>query len=930
MSENKKNKKAESRQDWHLPKWLEVLRKIWMVLFTIFKVVAGAAVTVLMIVGICVFVFVGILGDYLQEDILPQSNVDMESYDHEQNSTLYYVDSDGQIQVYQVVYADTSSEWAYYDDIPEDLIHAAVAIEDHRFYEHQGVDWITTVKATARMFFGDSSVGGSSITQQLIKNILLKDDDSADDVTVQRKVMEIFRAIQLEKRYDKQTIMEMYLNCIYLGQNCEGVRAAAATYFGKELEKLTLAECASLISITNSPTYYDPYQNFENNKERKENVLWAMLDNGWITQQEYDEAIAQELVLKYGIDDEDRLAQCPNESCGYEDTVSTFTKNGERYYCPKCGTEVLVETNASQDNYTWYTDTVLEDVAKALAEQDNVSWNDSTKKLYMQQIQSAGYNIYTCLDMKVQTQLDAIYTDLSAIPATRGGQQLQSAMVIVDNRSGDIVAMVGGVGEKEGFDDWNRATDANLQSGSSIKPLAVYAPGFESGSITPATVIPDMPLDYDTTTEGAYPKNDTRTYSYSRTVFSGVVNSVNAVAANTLRRIGEGYSFSFAKDNFGLTTLVESYTNANGEIQSDIGVGPLALGAQTWGVTVRDMTDAFATFANDGVFREGRTFTKVYDSKGNVVLDNEQKTEQILSEKTVDYMNYCLVNAVQNGTSTGANAASLSGVGITAAGKTGTTGDSKDRWFCGYTGYYTAAVWCGFDSPEVIKMVNGGNPAAQLWKKVMEPLHKGKDDLSLYDNSKMTTVTVCLDSGKLATDACTNDVRVSMYSGFSRLSKAKVYPEDVPGESCDAHVAVDYCTVGGGVANEYCKHFAEAGADVTLTSKGLVKLTQDEINEILMAGKYNLNDYFLCDDYIYLVDGEGNDVAFHGLYNTINNGIEAPYKVCTVHTKAAWEAYQQQNPAQPTDPTEPGETEPGEDTSTSGATRSFDGIFGNG
>ncbi len=905
MAEEKKKKKPAPRQDWQPPKALHTLLKVWHVVFAALKIAAGAAVTVAMIVGICMFVFVGILGDYLQDDILPQSGIDMEGYNHEQNSTLYYVDENGNIQVYQQIYAEISSEWAYYEDIPENLRNAAIAIEDHRFREHQGVDWITTVKATARMFFGDSSVGGSSITQQLIKNMLLTEDDSADDVTVQRKVMEIFRAVQLEKRYDKETIMEQYLNLIYLGQNCQGVRAAAATYFGKELEKLTLAECASLISITNNPSLFDPYSEnvftyegqerngMERNQYRQKLVLGAMLEYGFITQEEYDEAVAQKLVLKNGIDEQDRLARCKNEKCNYKDTVSTLKVDGSKHYCPKCGQEIAVEEDHSQDYYSWYTDTVLEDVAKAFAEHDGVAWNESTEKLYMQKIQTGGYNIYTCLDMKVQQQLDAIYTNLDEIPPTRGGQQLRSAMVIVDNRTGDIVALAGDVGKKEGFDNWSRATDAIRQSGSSFKPIAVYAPGFEDGTLTPATVVKDMPLDYDKTTDGAYPRNDTKTYSYSRTIFSGVVNSVNAVAANTVRLIGEGYAFDFAKEKFGISTLVESYTDSDGQINSDIGVGPLALGAQTFGVTVRDMTDAFATFANDGVRRQGRTFTKVYDSEGNLVLDNTQKSESILSQKSVDYMNYCLTNAVSDGSSTGANQAQLSGV--TAAGKTGTTGDNKDRWFCGFTGYYTAAVWCGFETPEVIKTVNGGNPAVQLWKKVMAPLHSGKSDISLYDESKMTSVTVCLDSGKLATDACKSDPRSGQ---VDRTASALVYEEDIPTETCDKHVEVDYCS-GGGVATEYCQHFAEVDETVKISKKGLVKLTQSEIDDIVKALKYNLNKAFSSDDYIYLVDKDGNDMPFYGINGDINKSVEAPYKVCTKHTQQAWEEYLKQNPPTP-------------------------------
>ncbi len=271
-----RRKNEKPRQDWN-PHWtLRLLQQLWMNLFTAFKIAVGAAATVLHVVVVCMFEFVGVLGDYLQDDILPNAGMEniLSDYNHEQNSYMYYVDSNGDIQLYQSIYSETSSKWADYEDIPKDLIHAAIAIEDHRFNSHQGVDWVTTIKATAKMFIGDSSVVGSSITQQLIKNVLLTEDDRADEITVQRKVLEIFRAIQLEKAYDKETIMEMYLNVIYLGQNCRGVRAAAESYFGKELEKLTLAECASIISITNNPSLFDPYSDnlFEYKGEERDSM----------------------------------------------------------------------------------------------------------------------------------------------------------------------------------------------------------------------------------------------------------------------------------------------------------------------------------------------------------------------------------------------------------------------------------------------------------------------------------------------------------------------------------------------------------------------------------------------------------------------------------------------------------------------------------
>ena len=914
MAQN--NNQNEFEQGWRSNKYIKGLLRAWKVIFAASKVALGAFATVFLILAICAFGFVGILGDYLQDDILPLSYLDLDNLGYEQNSYLYYVDENGQIQEYQKIFAETSSDWASYEDIPQHLINAAIAIEDHRFNEHQGVDWITTVKATARMFFGDASAGGSSITQQTIKNILLAEDASADDVTVQRKVLEIFRAIALEKSYNKQTIMELYLNFIYLGQGCQGVRSASEVYFGKELEKLTLAESAALIAITNNPSLFDPYSDdvftyrgeqmngMQRNRYRQKLVLGAMLEYGMITREEYDEALAQPIVLKNGVDPEDRLIQCTNPECNHKDTLSVFIPKDGSYYCPVCSVKVDVDKSASQEYYSWFTDLVLEDVAKEMAAKSGMAWSSATQKLMMQHIQRGGYHIYTTLDMRAQEQVDKIYTDLTQIPETRGGQQLQSAIVLIDNRTGDIVAIAGGVGEKEGYDDWSRATDSKLQSGSAIKPLSVYAPAFELGTITPATVIKDMPYIVTEQT-GAWPLNDDRTYQYSGTIFNSIVNSVNAVSVNTLDKIGINYSYSFAKEKFGLSTLVDNYIDADGNGHSDMDRAPLALGAQTWGVTVRDMANAYATFANNGVYREARTFTKVYDSEGNIAIDNTQDSLTLLSEKTVTYMNHCLVNATGYGTGWEAKVSS-----ITTAGKTGTTADNKDKWYCGYTHYYTAAVWCGFDIPEYIRV--SGNPSAQLFKKVMDPLHKGKTNVPFYSLSDMVNISVCLDCGALATDACKNDVRTGLVKDFSRVATAYVFKEDMPKTICNCHVQVDYCLSGKGVANVYCQHFAQADSSVVIAKKSLVKITQAQIDAILLAKDYKLNSAYLLDEYVYLITENGQAGVFNGFNGNINQTTALPYKGCTLHTQEAWEQYQAQNEQNQNTPTqtEPIQSEP--------------------
>ena len=891
-------RKHKPRQEWN-PHWLlKILYGLWSAAVAAAKIAVGAAATVLMVLLVCMFVFVGILGNYLQDDILPEAHYNLDNVSLDQTSFVYYVDGAGNIQLLQQIYTSADRQWASLDEIPEDLVNAAVAIEDKRFYEHQGVDWITTVKACANMFFGNGDFGGSTITQQLIKNLT-----GEDSVTVQRKVMEIFRAQQFEKNYDKDTIMEWYLNTIYLGRGCYGVRSAAEEYFGKEIQMLTTAECASLISITNNPSIFNPYSSTfewdpgdeegrremtgkERNRVRQVNTLWVMKEEGMLEQDAYEAALAQEMVFKSGIEDADKWTVCERSSCAYEGIASSFVAQGSGYVCPVCGGSTALAENASQEVYSYFVDTVLEDVAADLAAQSGVDYSTldkDGKKYWANLIQRGGYHIYSTLDMDVQNAIDAIYTDLSQIPTTRSKQQLQSGIVIIDNKTGDVVGLAGGVGEKTEHDGWNIATDSKLQTGSAQKPLSVYAPAFESGAISPASVVLDLPVSYS---GGAYPKNDSRTYSYARTVFNSITNSINAVSVRTLRKIGYDYSYTFSKDKFGLSTLTDNYVTSSGQVKSDLGDSPLGMGALTVGATIRDVAAAYATFANDGVHREARTYTKVYDSLGNLILDNTQDSEQILSSKTVNYMNYCLQNAVTSGTGT---AADFSGHNI--AGKTGTTSSNRDRWFCGYTGYYTAAVWCGYKQPEEIKLTgSSANPAARLFKKVMQPIHSGLSRMSLYSTSGMRSYSVCLDSGEKAADACSKDVRYYLL-GRNRVNSAYAYSEDAPSGTCDKHVMVEFCTTGGGVATDYCHMFAGIQS-VSIDSRSLVKMTPSEVEQIKSAYKVGLASDFRDNRYVYYISEDGAPLNWYGFDGKANSNVSAPYVVCPAHTQAAWEEYE--------------------------------------
>ena len=864
-------KKKTERQEWKPHAAIQVLRGLLEAALSVVKIAAGGIVTVLLVLVICCIVVVGAAGDYLEQDVIPGITFDAEDFSLDQTSFIYYVDKNGEIQEYDKINTSTDRQWATLDQIPDSLIHAAIAIEDQRFYEHQGVDWITTVKACANMFFGGSDTfGGSTITQQLIKN--LTGDNS---VTVQRKVEEIFRAQKYERANDKDNIMEWYLNTVYFGKLKYGVKSAAMYYFGKDLSELTTAESASLIAITNNPSLYNPYTRPQNNRKRQENVLWAMKDQGWITEEEYRAALDQEMVFTKG-DETKQIFTCANENCGFKGEAKDFDRDrsdlgagygpGENvYYCPACEKKNEFIVQKTSDVYSWYTEMLMDDVAHDLCVANGEQWNKETKKTYLELIKLGGYHIYACIDTEVQAMVDEIYTNLDQVPKTKSAQQLLSAIVVIDNRTGDIAAVAGSVGEKTTYDATNHATeDDPKQTGSAMKPVAVYGPAFQSGLVSPVTCLPDLPLSYS---PSRFPNNVTRKYNVGNSVFDGIVESNNTISVHTLKKIGLEYAFDFASQKFRIDGLIKKQTTESGRTISDMDYAPLGLGALTFGVSVEDMANAYATFPNGGEFREARTYTKVYDSDGKLVLDNTQETEQILSEKANKYINYCLRGVVKNN-----SAVQLSATA--AAGKTGTTSDARDRWFCGYTDYYTAAVWCGYKQPEEIKVTSGtgSNPACTMWAKVMKKLHEGKDWKEIGSTSGMKGYTICIDSGGIATDACSADGRAN------RVQTVYAFSEDKPTKTCDKHIVVDWCSAGEGGANEYCKL---AGA--TITKKGLVMYTQKEFDEIKKAGNVTGFD----ESIVYLMNGDKG----------------APMNTCKLHTAAS---------IVPTTPVEPEVPEAGE------------------
>ncbi len=620
--------------------------------------VLGIIGTILLIGVVTGLIFVCIFAFYVKTCITPSLDLDLNDFTLNQSSIIYYQDSNGDYQKLTTVKSSENRIWVDGDQIPQHMKDALVAIEDKRFYTHKGVDWFRTAHAALNMFTGGSTFGGSTITQQLIKNLTQQ-----DDITVQRKLLEIFQALDLEKNYDKDEILEYYLNAVYFGEGCYGVQTAAQTYFGKDAKDLSVAESAAIVGITNLPTYYDPFYSVENNKERQENVLREMYKQGYLNKSEYEAAKSEELEFVRG-----------------ENSPDTFNV------------------------YSYYEEVVLSDVIGDLAEAKGISRNAAS-----QLVHNAGYEIYACIDKDIQAKVDAIYTDPEQLPKSYSGtkSQLQSAIVIIDQTTGEIKALSGGTGEKTISYGLNRATGTTRPPGSSIKPIAVYGPAVEYGLISPSTLVLDKDEKHVQLTHTSwYPKNSPPGYDGIITITTALQKSKNTVAAQIMDKLTPSASLEFLRSRLGVTSLIDS----------DADYAAMALGEPHYGITVREMAQAYTALANDGVFTYSRTYTMVKDRSGKIILDNQPQTIRAFSQNTARTMTYMLNNAATYGTGSESRLSNMP-----VAGKTGTTTSNRDRWFCGYTPYYTCAVWTGYDTPETMSF--SGNPATQIWQKVMSAIH---------------------------------------------------------------------------------------------------------------------------------------------------------------------------------------------------------------
>lgn len=739
-----------------MPKGLEVtadvILGIYRVLGKALKWILGTLGTILtigIVTGVMfALIFVMYCRNYLVDDMEP---VDLDDFQLNESSFIYCYDKESEEwEVLQELYFEKRT-WVSYEELPSYVFDALVAIEDHRYWSHSGVDWYRTLGAAYTIFLGDGSTfGGSTITQQVVKNMT-----GNRDVTVRRKLGEIFQAIDVDTRYSKEDILEVYMNLVYFGQGCYGIEAAAQTYFGKPASELTLPEAASIVGITNLPTYYDPYQNRDNNKDRQEDILYRMWELEYIDEETYREAKETKLVFKRDV-----------------------TSNSS-------------STNRAKIQ-SYFVDQVIEDVIADLMVEKGVSYRIAEQYLF-----TGGYQIYMTMDTDVQAIIDEVYTNPEYWPELRDADELeqppQSAIVVLDPATGNVLGMYGGLGEKTTNRAKNRAAQMTKQPGSSIKPLAVYAPALDAGLIGPYDVYTDMPAMLDGN-NNAYPKNYDRVYRGEMTIMEAVQRSNNTIPVRLVNTMGPEYCFEFAKYNMGLSTLVEGEYRGE-QYFTDAAVASMALGGLTDGVTVVDMAAAYAVFPNAGVYNEPKTYLQVLDSSGEVVLEHESTGTAVIKESTAFYMNNLLTNVITNGT--GVNAKLTNSI---AAGKTGTTDDDYDRWFVGYTPHYSCAVWYGFDYNHTINPVSGTSPAVPLWQTVMDRLHENIEPTEFFTpaTSDVVKVSYCRDSGKLASDACRADLR------GSRVLTGTFLAEDMPTEVCSLHQYVDVCSESQHLAGEFC------------------------------------------------------------------------------------------------------------------------------
>ena len=714
--------------------------------------------------------------------------------------------------------------------IPEDLAHAFVAIEDERFYEHNGIDIKGILRAA---YVGISNgfhftEGASTITQQLLKNNVFTDWTSEDSFTesLKRKIQEQYLAIELTKSMSKDEVLLNYMNTINLGQNTLGVQAASLRYFNKSVNSLSLSECAVIAGITQNPSRLNPISHPEENAKRRDKVLKNMLEQGYITQAEYDTAMADDVYSRIQVVNEEAEDTLVNSyfvdaltddvmndllAAGYNETQA-FTllySGGLKIYSTQDPhiQSICDEVFTNEENYPadtrWYLNYALT-VKKNNGDYENHS-TEMFRAFFKEQ--NSSYNL-------IYNSKEEAYEDIEIYKAAVVGAdaevfdesitltpQPQVSITVQDQHTGYVVAMVGGRGAKEGSRTLNRATDTKRQPGSTFKIVAVYAPALDSAGLTLATMVNDAPFNY---ANGRLVSNWWgEEYRGLNSLRQGIIQSMNIVAVKTLTLITPQLGFDYVK-NFGFTTVVDrEEVTVGGETQifSDIQQS-LGLGGLTRGVTNEELNAAYASIANGGTYIKPKLYTKVVDHDGNVILDNTQPdSRQVIKETTAWLLTDAMQDVVTSGTGASVNFGNMA-----IAGKTGTTSDYNDIWFSGYTPYYTATTWAGYDNNVKLRKGDERNLAKKLWRAVMSKIHEDLPSESFtMPSSGIVQATVCARSGKLPIAGLCDGTLATEY--FAEGT--------VPTDSCDVHHQGSICQYSNLPACEQCPFKVEGVLELT-------------------------------------------------------------------------------------------------------------------
>ncbi len=677
---------------------------------------------------------------------------------------------------------NSNREYAHYKDIPEDLVNAYIAIEDERFRQHNGIDVRGILRAAVEGIRNGFhfNQGASTITQQLIKNEVFNvgmDEDTFME-SLERKIQEQYLAVELEKKLSKDEILEYYLNSIYLGQGCHGVQTASQTYFGKEMSDLTISECAVIAAITQNPSKYDPIIYPEYNAQRRQSVLDKMLELDFITEAEYETACADDVYSRVELHHDTVIEEREVNSYFIDATINALTDQliNEYGYTPAEAANAIYAGGLSiyitqdqdiqdicdtvlndPDNYPATTQVSLSYQLTLVDDEGNTT-NFSTNHLlshFKEKSGNSNYSLIYSSEEAARAAADEFKEDMLAenpdltflLETYDTTIQPQISFTIMDQYTGQIKAIVGGRGEKKGNLTLNRATDSARQPGSCFKVLAAFVPALDASDMTLATTYEDAPFNYS----NGRPVANWWGGSYRgfNSIRDAIRDSMNVIAVKTITDVGPEVSFQYLID-MGFTTLVESETYSDGTVYSDIQQS-LALGGITNGVTNVEINAAYASIANCGVYTEPIFYTKVLDHDGNVLIDNQPETRQVMQPTTAWLLNNAMKDVITSGT--GGPCALSSGMPV--SGKTGTSSKDYDLWFCGSTPYYTASIWLGYDINTSLPS-GSGSLHERMWSKIMQQIVE-LEEQEIKDFPKVdgiTSATVCKTTGLLPTDGC--------------------------------------------------------------------------------------------------------------------------------------------------------------------------------